>query len=488
MWTGGVGAVIKYVHLLNKYNIFAPLMKVRTIENVEVTDLSSKGLGVGRAGEMVVFVEGAVPGDIVDVKVVKKKRSYKQAIITDFRQRSAIRTEPFCEHFGICGGCKLQNITYEKQLEYKQKSVHDAFHKSGMTSDNVILPIIPSPQTAAYRNKLDYSFVDQRYLSDEEFQSGNAGGPGIGFHVPGRFNKVVDINKCWLQDDLTNDIRLFVNQICKENGITYFNPKEQTGLMRSLIIRNTTLGEWMVAVVFCKNDQEIIRSVMDPVRDRFPQLTSLLYVINPKRNDTIYDLNVHLHSGRDHIIEKIGGLRFRIGLKSFFQTNSRQAEVLYGVAKEYASLSGKETLYDLYTGTGTIANFMASDAGHVVGIESVQEAIEDARMNAEFNNINNTEFYAGDMLKLFEPSLYTKHGHPDVVITDPPRPGMHEKVTRRLNDCKASRIVYVSCNPATLARDIVILSENYDLQKVQPVDMFPQTSHVECVALLKLRS
>ena len=378
----------------------------------------------------------------------------------------------------------MQNITYEKQLEYKQKSVQDAFYKSGIPGNVRILPIIPSDATSAYRNKLDYSFVDQRYLSDEEFRSGINGGPGIGFHVPGRFNKVVDINKCWLQDDLSNKIRRYVNNICKERGISYFNPRDQSGLMRSLIIRNSTLGEWMVAVVFCSRDEKAISHVMDSLKNEFPQLTSLLYVINPKRNDTIYDLEVHVHNGRDHILERIGNLKFRIGLKSFFQTNSVQAEVLYEVTKKYASLTGNEVLYDLYTGTGTIANFMADEARLVVGIESVPEAIADARVNSDFNGITNTVFYAGDMLKLFEPSLYEEHGRPDVVITDPPLPGMHYKVSRRLAESGASKIVYVSCNPSTLARDVAILSERYDIQKVQPVDMFPHTSHVECVALL----
>jgi len=459
-------------------------MKGKIVENIEVTDIADKGLAVGRSNERVVFVEGAVPGDIVDARIVKKRKNFLQGKITKMRHESEYRVDHFCTHFGVCGGCKWQNLDYKTQLKFKEKNVNDAFHKIGGLTDVTILPIIGSDPIRHYRNKLEYSFTDKRYLLEEEMNEEEKEMEGLGFHVPGKFNKIVDIEKCWLQDDLSNSIRLFVKKKAIEKKIPFFNPKNQTGVMRSLIIRNTSLGEWMVVVVFREEHPEWIEYIMGSIKSEFPDLTSLVYMINPKRNDTIYDIKPHIYYGRDVIIEQLDDLKFKIGVKSFFQTNSKQAQVLYNITKEFAGLSGNEIVYDLYTGTGTIAAYLARSANSVLGIESVPEAIEDAKQNSSMNEILNTKFLAGDMAKMLTPEFIAINGQPDVVITDPPRPGMHEKVTRTLLDCGAKKIVYVSCNAATQARDIAILSENYTVEKVQPVDMFPHTSHVESVALL----
>ncbi len=464
-------------------------MKGKVIENIAVIDIADKGQSVGRVNDLVVFMDGgAVPGDVVDVRIVKKRKGYLQGKITQFRQYSSMRTTPSCEHFGVCGGCKWQNLSYENQLQYKEKSVKDAVEKIGGFNPALVKEIIGSEDIFEYRNKLDYSFTHKRYLLESEMSEFERNDlQGVGFHVPGKFNKVVDINKCWLQDDLSNRIRLFVKDKALELSVPFYDAKAQSGVMRSLIIRNTTLNEWMVVVVFREDHDNVIQHIMSSIKDTFPEITSLFYMVNPKLNDTIYDIDPVLFNGKDHITEKIGDLKFRIGVKSFFQTNSRQAQLLYNIARDFADLKGDEIVYDLYTGTGTIAAFVSQKVKHVYGIESVPEAIEDAKINSDINGITNTTFFAGDMVKILTPEFIHSHGYPDVIITDPPRPGMHEKVCETIMQAGASTIVYVSCNAATMARDIKIMSDKYDLIKVQPVDMFPHTSHVECVALLTLK-
>lgn len=463
-------------------------MAQRTLlEDLEIIDIADKGRCVGKQGEVVVFTEGAVPGDIIDAEVIKQYHSYIEARLVRIKTLSPYRTEPFCEHFGVCGGCKWQNLQYESQLRYKEKQVRDAMTRIAKLENPVILPIQGSATIKHYRNKLDFSFTNKRFLLKEEMNhEGEKEMDGVGFHIPGKFNKVLDVLNCHLQEPLSDRIRNFIRDITK-NKVPYYDLRKHEGMMRGLIIRNTTLGEWMVIVMFRENNTAIIEKVMSAVKAEFPQLTSLQYIVNGKKNDTITDQQVHLYHGRAFIIEEMEGLKFIISPKSFFQTNSHQALQLYRVTREYASLTGNENVYDLYTGTGTIAAFVASKAKKVVGVEYVPDAIEDAIQNAKLNGITNTSFFAGDMKDVLTPEFTELHGRPDVVITDPPRAGMHEQVTRRILEMEPSRIVYVSCNPGTQARDLTLLAEKYDVVKMQPVDMFPHTSHVENVALLNLR-
>jgi 23S rRNA (uracil1939-C5)-methyltransferase len=455
-------------------------------ENVEIVDIGAEGKAVAKIDKRVVFVPMAIPGDIVDIQVTKKRKHFFEASIVNFRKYSELRVEPFCEHFGVCGGCKWQHLPYEKQLYYKQKQVYDQLRRIGKIELPEISPIIGAKSTTFYRNKLEFTFSNKRWLEQSEIdpcaeivQEG-----ALGFHIPGLFDKVVNVDKCWLQPDPSNAIRNAVRNYALKKGLAFFDIKVQKGLLRNMIVRTSTTGETMVVVSFFRNEVETINGLMQMLADEFPGIRSLMYVINKKGNDTILDQEILLFKGRDHIFEEMEGLRFKIGPKSFYQTNSEQAYELYKVARDYAGLSGEEVFYDLYTGTGTIANFVARSAKKVVGIEYVPEAIEDAKINSELNSINNTLFFAGDMKAVLNDEFIAEHGCPDVIITDPPRAGMDAKVIETILNAAPQRIVYVSCNPATQARDLELLGEKYRVIKVQPVDMFPHTHHVENVVLL----
>ncbi len=455
------------------------------IENVTALDIADKGKAFGKSGEKAIFIEGAVPGDVVDVEVIKKSKSFDEARILRIITPSPHRVEPFCQHFGICGGCKWQHMNYESQIHFKEKQVKDAMERIAKITDPPITQIQGAPLTTHYRNKMEFTFTNKRFLLSEEMQfEGEKNMDGLGFHIPGKFNKVLDLNQCYLQDARANTIRLFVRDFTKNNGMTYFDLKVQNGMMRNLIIRNTTTDEWMIIVVFKEDVPDLRDALLAAIKKEFPWITSLQYIINTKRNDTIHDQEPVVYHGRPYIIEQLENLKFIIGPKSFFQTNSTQALNLYRITREYAALTGNEIVYDLYTGTGTIAAFMAASAKKVIGIEYVAEAIEDAIQNVRMNGIQNTEFFAGDMKNVLTTEFITMHGKPDVIITDPPRAGMHEDVINCILASGAEKIVYVSCNPATQARDILLLSEKYEVTKMTPVDMFPHTAHVENVALL----
>ncbi len=456
------------------------------LEQSEITGVAAEGKALARVNDLVVFVPFAAPGDIVDLQVTRKKHSYAEARIVKFHAYSPLRVQPFCEHFGVCGGCMWQHVTYDFQLQFKRQQVEDNLTRIGKIPLPEVLPTKGSAKQRFYRNKLEYSFSNRSWLtyeqlqSAQEFDSRNA----LGFHIPGMFDKVLDIKKCWLQDDISNRIRLSIRQFAIDHGYPFFDLKEQTGLMRNMIVRTASTGEIMLIVVFFEPDMERIETMMQHIADEFPQITSLLYIINQKHNDTITDQEVHLYRGRDYIWESMEGLRFKIGPKSFYQTNSEQAYELYKVAREFASLSGDELVYDLYTGTGTIANFVARQSRKVIGIEYVPEAIEDAKENARINGLDNTLFYAGDMKDILTEEFIGEHGRPDVIITDPPRAGMHDDVIKTILFAEPRRIVYVSCNPATQARDLSLLDVKYRVERVQPVDMFPHTHHGENVVLL----
>mgnify|MGYP000752461457 FL=1 len=459
------------------------------MEGVQITDVAAEGKSLARVNDMVLFVPFGAPGDIVDVKVDKKKRSYAEGHIVRMVEPSPRRVEPMCEHFGVCGGCKWQHIPYEDQLMYKRKQVCDALTRIAKVELPEINPILGSRQTTCYRNKLEYTFSNKCWITFEDLRSGKEfpDRNALGFHIPGAFDKVLDIKKCWLQDDLSNELRLFIRQYTLEKGYTFYDLKAQNGLMRTLMVRIASTGEVMLIVVFGENNMVAIEDVMSAIAEKFPQITSLLYVVNLKVNDTIGDQEVITYRGRDYINEEMEGLTFRIGPKSFYQTNSLQAYELYKVARRMAELTGNELVYDLYTGTGTIANFVARQARQVVGIEYVPEAIEDAKLNSKVNGIENTLFYAGDMKDVLTDGFVAEHGHPDVMIIDPPRAGMHEDVVNVILNAAPKRIVYVSCNPATQARDLALLDVKYRVREVQPVDMFPHTHHVENVVSLDLR-
>lgn len=460
------------------------------LEKVPVTGVAAEGKAIARVDGMTVFVPYAVPGDVADIQITKKKSNYAEGKVTRFESFSENRADPFCEHFGTCGGCKWQILPYGEQLKYKQKQVEDNLTRIGKVELPEISPILGAPETTFYRNKLEFTFSDKRWLTEKEISSGSEPRQmdALGFHIPGMFDKVLDINKCWLQDDLSNQIRNAARDFCLKNKFSFFDLRNQSGLMRTLILRNTSVGEWMVIVVFYEDDAEKREMLLNFLAGKFPQITSLLYIINRKANDTITDQEVICWKGREYIVEEMEGLQFKIGPKSFYQTNSRQAYSLYKVAREFAGLSGSERVYDLYTGTGTIANFVARNAGKVIGIEFVEEAIEDARKNSRNNNIENTSFFAGDMRKILTVDFIREHGRPEVIITDPPRAGMHDDVIGAILFAEPQRIVYVSCNPATQARDLNLLDSKYRVARVQPVDMFPQTHHVENVVLLERRT
>ena len=462
----------------------------KQVENVHITGIADKGKAVGRDQEGIVyFVDGAVPGDIVDVLVLRKKKSFRQGIVTQFKHYSEDRVEARCQHFGVCGGCKWQNLDYQAQLKYKEKTVEDAMSKIGGLDKSLVLPILGSEKIYQYRNKVEYSFSDKRWITEEEVKSGLPidRSPAVGYHRPGAWDKIVDIFTCHLQDDLSDKIRNGVRKYAFENELTFYNQRDHKGLLRNMIVRNTSLGEWMVIVAFGEKEEDAIHGMMTYLADNFPEITSLQYVINLKKNDTLYDQNIKVFKGKDHIIEKLGNAKYRIGPKSFFQTNTEQAEVLYKVTKDFAQLQKEDNVYDLYTGLGSIALYVADACKHVTGIEEVEAAIDDANLNKELNQNSNSTFYAGDVKDLLDDQFVELHGKADVIITDPPRAGMHADVVDTLLKIAAPRIVYVSCNPATQARDLQLLSEKYEVVKLQPVDMFPHTHHIENVALLELK-
>lgn len=458
------------------------------LEKVEITDVAAEGKALARVDDKVVFVPYVAPGDIIDIQLTRKKNKYAEGKAVFFHEYSSKRATPFCEHFGVCGGCKWQHLPYEEQLRYKQKQIIDNLTRIGKVEIKEALPILGSEKTTFYRNKLEYTFSNKKWLTEEEIGSGKTFDcmSGVGFHIPGMFDKVLDINKCWLQDDISNQVRLAVKEYClNQDGYPFFDLRNQEGFIRTLMIRTASTGDLMVVVVFYYEDKERREALLSYLADKFPGITSLQYVINEKCNDTITDQEIIVFKGTDHIIEKMEELSFKVGPKSFYQTNSEQAYNLYKITRDFAGLTGNELVYDLYTGTGTIANFVARQAGKVVGIEYVPEAIEDAKVNSSLNNIDNTLFYAGDMKDILTKDFIDEHGQPDVIITDPPRAGMHDDVIETILNAEPKRIVYVSCNPATQARDLSLLSTKYRVVKVQPVDMFPHTHHVENVALLQ---
>ncbi|MGQ1784262.1 MULTISPECIES: 23S rRNA (uracil(1939)-C(5))-methyltransferase RlmD [unclassified Saccharicrinis] len=458
-------------------------------EQVEIIDVAAEGKALARIDEKVLFVQNAVPGDIVDVQVNKKRKSFYEGYVTQYHKLSDIRVEPFCAHFGKCGGCKWQALPYSEQLKYKQREIENNLQRIGKIDLPEVMPIIASKKDRYYRNKLEYTFSNKRWVEEHEMDipQDSVERYGLGFHIPRMFDKVIDIEKCYLQEEPSNSIRLAIKKYALANGLTFFDIRNHEGFLRTLIIRTTSTGEVMVIVAFYHEDVEKREGLLNHLKEEFPQITSLLYVINEKANDTIGDQEVLCFHGREYIEEEMEGLKFRIGPKSFYQTNSEQAYELYKVTRDFASLTGNEVVYDLYTGTGTIANFVASNAQKVVGVEYVPEAIEDAVINSNNNKIDNTTFYAGDMKDVLNPIFMEENGAPDVIIVDPPRAGMHEDVVRTLLKTNAPRIVYVSCNSATQARDLNILDEKYKVLKIQPVDMFPHTHHVENVVLLELK-
>ena len=474
------------------------------LENITIEAVAAEGKCITRVDDQVIFVPFCVPGDVVDLQVVKKKHKYCEAKVVRFIKKSDVRQEPMCEHFGICGGCKWQNLPYEEQIKAKQKQVEDQLTRIGKIELPEFRPIMGSVKTQEYRNKIEFGCSNKRWFTAEELaqlpqkeeetitslkerHAQNA----IGFHITGAFDKIYPIKKCWLMDDLCNEIRNFVFEYADSHDYTFYDLREQHGLLRNMMIRNSNTGEWMVVFQFHydeEGDEQRALELMQQVADKFPQISSLMYVDNQKGNDTINDLDLILFKGNDHIFELMEDLKFKVGPKSFYQTNTEQAYHLYCVAREFANLTGNELVYDLYTGTGTIANFVAHKAKKVIGIEYVPEAIEDAKVNSQVNNIENTLFYAGDMKDILTNEFIAQHGRPDVIITDPPRAGMHPDVVNVILNAAPNRIVYVSCNPATQARDLQLMDDHYKVAAVQPVDMFPHTPHVENVVLLEKRS
>jgi 23S rRNA (uracil1939-C5)-methyltransferase len=462
--------------------------KLVVLENVLFHGVADRGKGVGRMPDgLVVFAEGVVPGDVADIFVQKKKSGFAEGRMERLVQPSSLRVTPFCQHFTICGGCKWQNLSYEAQLHHKNQAVLDAFTRLAKVEVGAYLPILGSPETVYYRNKLEFGFANRRWLLDHELNDPDVPlTPGLGFHRAGAFDKVVDIAHCWLQPDPSNDIRNTARRLATEFDFDFYNLRQHTGMVRNLMVRSTTLGQVMLLFSFAQ-EHERIPEFLQAMLDQCPTVTTIVYCINPKKNDTVFDLAMVNWYGPGYVIEQLGDLKFKIGPKSFFQTNSKQAKNLYDVVVEFAGLKGTENVYDLYTGTGSIALYVAHHCKQVVGIEEVPEAIADAKENQALNAINNAIFYAGDVKDVLSPAFTDQHGVPDLVITDPPRAGMHEKAVQFLLELAAPRIVYVSCNPATQARDVQLLHEKYDVIKVQPVDMFPHTHHIESVALLEKR-
>jgi len=475
------------------YYYFCPMSRRNSkqiFKNIEVIDTAAKGKSVGKAPDgRVIFLSNTVPGDVVDVQTLKKRKAYYEGKAIAFHSYSEKRTQPKCEHFGTCGGCKWQDMDYKHQLAYKQNEVINNLKRIGHLSLPDVTPILGSEKQYFYRNKMEFSFSDSRWLTFDEINSEKDLGDknALGFHIPGMWDKILDINTCWLQEDPSNAIRNAFKAFAVEHHLEFFNTRNQSGFLRTLMIRTTSIGDIMVVVQFYKEDQKKRELLLDYISETFPQITSLQYIINEKANDTIYDQDVICYKGEDHIFEEMEGLKFKINAKSFYQTNSDQAYELYKITRDFAGLTGNELVYDLYTGTGTIAQFVASKAKKVVGIESVPDAIEAAKENAQLNTLTNVEFYVGDMKQVFNDAFIKQNGHPDVIITDPPRDGMHKDVVQQILNIAPKKVVYVSCNSATQARDLALMKEEYKITKVQPVDMFPQTFHVENVVLLERR-
>jgi 23S rRNA (uracil1939-C5)-methyltransferase len=462
------------------------------VKDLPISDYAAEGKSIGRLEGKVIFATGAVPGDVVDVFVTKNKKDWAEGKAIRFSSFSADRVEPFCIHFGTCGGCKWQMLPYNKQLQYKQQEAEQVLKRIGKVALPGVSPIIGSDDTVHYRNKLEFTFSNRRYLTNDEIK--NAGEitqeDALGYHAPGIFDKIIDIKECWLMDDINNKIRNTVRKYAEDNRFTYYDIKEHTGFLRNIIVRYCTTGELMVNMVFGQDDREsmkMIKKILDHLLENIPSISTLLFTINKKWNDSIYDLEPQVHYGKGYITEMLGEFRFKISPKSFFQTNTRQAEKLYQVAADFAGLTGSEVLYDLYCGTGSIGIFLSKHSKKIIGVDVVEESITDAKENALLNNIEHAEFFAGDVIQICNAEFFKQHGHPEVVITDPPRAGMHEKLIQKLLEIEAPKIVYVSCNVATQARDITLLGEKYEVKKIQPLDMFPHTHHIECVVLLELK-
>lgn len=460
------------------------------LNNITITDYAAEGKSLARVDGKVIFVSGVIPGDVADIQLGKSKKDWAEGRAIKIVEPSPNRLTPFCKHFGNCGGCKWQMLPYEKQLEYKQQEAEQNLKRIGKTDIPEMLPIIGSAKTTAYRNKLEFTFSNKRYLTNEEIGSETAitQQNALGYHAPRIFDKVIDITECHLLDEVNNTIRNTVRDFAAVNNLAFYDIREHTGWLRNIIIRFTTTGELMVNIVINNEDEINLKALLDHLLAKVPAITTLLYTINPKWNDTIYDLTPQVYFGKGFVMEKLGKWEFMISPKSFFQTNTQQAENLYSVAKDFAGLTGDEIVYDLYCGTGSIGIFVSDKAKKIIGVEVIEDAIEDAKKNAALNNIEHAHFFAGDVIKICNDEFFTKHGKPDVVITDPPRAGMHEKLVNKLLEMESPKIVYVSCNTATQARDIALLSEKYNVVKVQAVDMFPHTHHIECVALLTLKS
>ena len=474
---------------MNSVQLMKKKKQLPILEKVTITDIGAEGKAIAKVNNCVVFVPYVVPGDVVDLQVTHKKKNYMEARAVKFHQYSNKRCQPVCQHFGICGGCKWQMLPYSEQLFYKQKQVEDHLLHIGKIQFPPLLPILPSDKIEFYRNKLEFAFSNKRWKTSEEMQQQKSlkNENAVGFHIPGKFDKVLDIEKCWLQDDISNKIRNEIRRYATEKGFSFFDLRRQEGFLRTMIIRTSSNGEVMVIMTFFEENKKYRENLLQHLADTFPQITSLLYVINPKANDTITDQEINIFKGKEYIYEVMEDLKFKIGPKSFFQTNTAQACKLYQVVRNFAQLTSKELVYDLYSGTGTIANFIARQCKQVIGIEYVSEAVEDAIANSDLNQIKNTSFFAGDMKKIMTPEFIQQQGQPDVIITDPPRVGMHADVIKAILQTHTQRIVYVSCNSATQARDLNLMDAQYHIVAIQPVDMFPHTHHVENVVLLEHR-
>ncbi len=466
-----------------KRKIKHPVLEKLTVENI-----GAEGKAIAKYDGLVVFTTNLVPGDVADIKIKNRHKNYLQGYPVKIHKYSSKRITPFCEHFGVCGGCKWQQLPYKEQLKYKHQQVVENLKRIGKADLPEIYNIIPSGELTGYRNKLEFAFSDNRWFTDKDIRSSskNLSRKALGFHIPEMFNRVLDIKKCYLQEELSNDIRNAVRDYAIDNKLEFFNHKKKEGFLRNLILRNTSTGEWMFILSFYKEDKETIERILGYISQKFPEIISIWYVINPKGNDTIYDLPLILYKGRNYITEEVGGYKFRIGPKSFFQPNTTLTSTLYKIVLEFSDMKGNEIVYDLYTGIGTIANFISGYCRKVIGIEYIPEAVEDAKENSRINRVNNTEFISGDVIDILTDRFVMQKGHPDVVIVDPPRSGMHKKVINRLLSLNPGKIVYVSCNTATQARDINLLSDKYRICKIQPVDMFPHTHHIENIILLEI--
>ena len=470
--------------------IFAHVKRKKIVlENLLVSGYAAEGKALARVEGKVIFIEGAVPGDVADVFIIKNKKDWAEGKVVKIKEQSKERVEPFCKHFGICGGCKWQMLPYEKQLEYKEQEVRDVLKRIGKI-DTSVLPIIGSEKTIHYRNKIEFTFSNKKYLTANEFEDlGKDDWPGgaLGFHVPKLYDKIIDIHECFLMDDMNNIIRNTLRDYAQKNNLSFYDVKEHKGFLRNVIIRNCTTGELMVNLFFGNEDKKQIEKIGNYLLEKIPSITTLLYTINQKWNDSMEKLDPKIFSGKGFVVEKLGNFNFKISPKSFFQTNTKQAEVLYNVVKDFAGLTGVETVYDLYCGTGSIGIFLSDKAGKIIGVDVIEDAIKDAKENAAFNNLKTADFFCGDVIEICNYNFFALHGNPDVVIVDPPRAGLHNKLVTKLLEISSPKIIYVSCNVATQARDLQMMSEKYIVEKIQPVDMFPHTHHIESVALLTLK-